>query len=556
MRRCIGMLPTVSLVLVVGCGTATPATTSTSAPTSPSGTSNYVSGAAITVRARGDFATFDPQNDNIPSGLLKEAFYDTLLDYDQQGNLIPYLATSWKTEGSSFIFNLRNDAICADGTKVTPAVVLNSFKRFVDPDHPALTIGSVFAAGGPFKVSADEAAGTFTFTMTTPQLDNIYGFAGRQTGIVCPAGINNPDMLKDQPAGSGPWTLAEAVHGDHAVMKLRPEWNWGPSGITASTPGIPQMVTVKIITSETTAANLLLTGGSDAIDVASIAGPDVARLINDPSLNKYTGKSFGLTSLLLNRAAGHPTADDAVRAAVMTAVDPAAWLRIVYEGYGRTSSSTMTPDAVCFDPTSATYHPQPSTAAAQKILVDAGWTLADGKLSKGGVPLSLNLLSSTKYGAGNEYLQSALSQAGFDVALNALDNTTYGQRVLAGNFDVEAIDQGTSAIAYAGPSNSSGLIGNLLGQGGRNLTFANDDIAMQLGAAVAEAGRNAPGGAVNCAAWAKFQQLVFQYHVYLPLVAPNSLVFTTGRVDGSLSPTFGTQGFAGNFWMYLRVKKQ
>src|SRR5204862_5755185 len=137
---------------------------------------------------------------------------------------------------------------------------------------------------GPYTYYADDAANTFTFDFGSPFSDGIYGFLLHGgLPIVCPTGLSNPAMLEEGAAGSGPYLLEEAVHGDHVTLKRRDDWKWGPSGITAQ--DLPPMVTFKVVPNETTAANLLLTGG---VDIGKVAGPDVPRLLAEKALSSKT----------------------------------------------------------------------------------------------------------------------------------------------------------------------------------------------------------------------------------------------------------------------------
>src|SRR5262249_22050410 len=141
---------------------------------------------------------------------------------------------------------------------ITPSVVKGSFERAVNAVGAASRFGPP-----PYTMDADDAAGTFTFTLSAPLSDAIYSFAGNTGAIVCPAGLAAADSLTSVPAGSGPYVLDSAVQGDQVVVKLRPDWKWGPGGLTAQSPGLPDRVVFKVVSNETTAANLLVTGGLD-----------------------------------------------------------------------------------------------------------------------------------------------------------------------------------------------------------------------------------------------------------------------------------------------------
>ena len=72
--------------------------------------------------------------------------FETLLDVDEQGHLLPGLCESWKVleEGRSFQFVLRADVKTHDGTSLTARDVQNSFEESIRLSHE--TLPAAFAA--------------------------------------------------------------------------------------------------------------------------------------------------------------------------------------------------------------------------------------------------------------------------------------------------------------------------------------------------------------------------------------------------------------------------
>src|SRR5260370_35952471 len=160
---------------------------------------------------------------------------------------------------------------------------------------------------GPYSVSADSSAGTVTFTTGRPFSDLVWAFVniypGTHTGIICPAGLAPGADLANKWYGAGPYVLVEATHGDHVTMRLRPDFKWGPLGITGKTVGMAETVTYKVIANETTAANLVSTGG---LDITQVTGPDVDRLIADKALRHDELFTFGPSLLVVNELPRRP----------------------------------------------------------------------------------------------------------------------------------------------------------------------------------------------------------------------------------------------------------
>jgi ABC-type transport system substrate-binding protein len=155
---------------------------------------------------------------------------------------------------------------------------------------------------------------------------------------------------------------------DHATLKRRDDWKWGPSGVTAS--DLPQTLVVRVVPNDTTAANLLLTGG---LDIAQINGPDVTRLLAEKSLISKTSTSFYNNPLYFNEDPSRPTGDRKVREALASAIDRDQFNQAADQGHGTLSSSYLQPNADCFEPATANLLPtDPSPARARQLLVADG----------------------------------------------------------------------------------------------------------------------------------------------------------------------------------------
>jgi peptide/nickel transport system substrate-binding protein len=508
-------------------------------PVAPS--TQAVDGGTMTVRINGDFRSLDPATlPDTNTVQVVSNLYPTLLALDKAGKPLPYLAKSWKTTLNSITFTLRNDITCSDGTPLTPTLVQNSLQRLIDSKatYNALNFGPP-----PYSVTADDAAQTVTFTSGGPFADFPYGFTpnipGSNSGIICPSGLPKGTDFLTKSYGAGPYTLVEAIHGDHATLKLRPEFKWGPQGITAKTVGIPSTLIYKVVTSDTTAANLLLTGGLDA---ALINGPDVNRLLNDSSLKHYVAASWVAYQMIFNMTPGRVAADDKVRQALITAVDAKAFNQAASGGRGTVMTSVFTADMQCYDANTAKLIPKTNLDAAKKILTDDGYTYVNGKATKNGKPLSLKLVGSLMFGGGPEYILNQYNQLGVTVEFSNPDFGPWGLAVQTSNFDVTLYTP-SSAGPFPGPI--AARLSGPLPPKGSNFALISDPVVDQEGAA----GR-ASTGEEACKHWTTFQEQILKSWYVQPLIHPAADVFTKG-IDASM----GT--FQGHIpALYLRRVKQ
>ena len=489
-----GPLPafTIAIFMAVACGGgSTPAKT--------------VAGGTVSIRVNGAFGSFDPGFASLGgNNQVTGAAYDTLLAFDSQGKLVGDLARSWSITPTSVTATLKSGIKCSDGTSITPSIVVASFNHFF------ATSQYVTQAFGQKTVtfSGSDSANTVTFTLATPFNEAIYGLAQRYSGIICPAGLApGADFLKST-YGSGEYVLT-SVTPDLAVMKLHKEWNWGPFGINASNSSVPSEVDFKVITNETTAANLVLTGG---IDFATISGPDNVRLQAEKKVSHRPALVFNPWYLMPNEAAGRVTTDPQVRKAIFQTVDQKGWNQAALGGFGVTSPGILTGKANCFADASKLI-PVVSISAARATLQAAGYIGgSSGPLSKDGKALSIEVTATTGEGSGGEYLVSQLTQAGFTAKLNNLDTLAYSKAFQSGNFDLLV-----------------GLFGNTLPNPGSDMNWFRgspppkgqnvQNLSDQVLADGIQKALTAPE-AERCSDWKVVQErFLSQYHL-LPIAAP------------------------------------
>jgi peptide/nickel transport system substrate-binding protein len=474
---------------------------------------------SVTVRFTGPYQTLDWQA-RATTGIIAFSWpvYDRLIVVNPDTHkVLPYLASSWTFSPESrpkvANFQLKRGVKCQDGHELTPIDVLNSFKRFFVVPKISNQLPNLFGAG-PYHLHADMKKWTFTFRSETPYANMVFGFG--LAGIICPAGLEalktDPNALQKNMYGSGPYSFVSAVANDSVVYKKNPAWKWGPPGSNINT--MPDNLTYKIITDETTAANLLLTGG---LDIAPVNGPDVDRLRATPSLEAKTLQNFHHMPLIFNTQGGRATADPKVREALMTAIDRKGFVQAAWGGRAILTPSILNPKMPCYDKTIEKYAPTGGTAKARQLLQADGYTPnSSGIMTKNGQPLRLSLVTTPALlNAGGEFLAKNLRDAGVDVDLRD-SQATYSASIVGQNFDVGVAAsllflpiQANNFGNYSGPSPPKGTNNGFQGGGDQEYTRAALIATQRTG----------------CEWLIKLQRLVLTHHVMLPLGQPTQSVF-------------------------------
>jgi hypothetical protein len=199
--------------------------------------------------------------------------------------------------------------------------------------------------------------------------------------------------------------------------------------VTSKTAGLPAKVTFKVVADETTAANLLTTGG---VDMALITRDDVTRLLADASLNHKEAHSFYAFPVVVNVAAGHPGVDPVLRQALFEAIDPKGYNPGANGDCGVLSSSFLTPDANCYDSITKSLAPVHSVDKAKATLTARGYSVGVASITKDGKPVNLVVTERPDFKQGPDDLNQpaqrlmVIGDGGWAPGLGGLPGTAEG----------------------------------------------------------------------------------------------------------------------------------
>jgi peptide/nickel transport system substrate-binding protein len=458
-----------------------------------------------------DPGNLDPQLTLLGAARYVDTYaYDTLVTLTGPGKIAPSLAQSWKVVSPKRVeFTLKPNITCADGTKMTASVVKQNLDFVGNPANKSPLLGLFVPVGA--TVTANNGARTVVVTTTTPQPFMVQGLALVQ--MICSKGLSDRSMLTHGTDGTGPYSLTDAVPGDHYSFQVRKGYTWGPGGATTAVDGLPAKVTLKVITNESTAANLLLSGG---LNVAGVSGADRSRLDKQSNLFKVVSPAQP-NELFFNENAGHPASSLTVRKALVQALNLNQIGQVVTSGRGlkmtQLSLQNFTP---CAGNSVAGSVPAYSPAAAKSAL--------------GGV--SIKVLYPTdagpSYAPAAELIQQQLSAAGVKVTLDGQTTAALQGKIFgSGDWDLVVI-----AIGVANPEQFTSLLSGPTPPHGTN--FAGITNAGYK-AGVAAGSRRV--GDAGCKFWLQGERALFKAADLAPLA-----VTTTATYGNGVSFALGVQG--------------
>ncbi len=404
-------------------------------------------------------SNFDPATaSSSPDLTVARLGFDTLLRKGDDGEYLGGLATDWEaTSASSYRFTVRDDATCSDGTPITAQVVADSLERLVTSEETGAQnwAGLAFGEGEP-TFTVDEDAGTLAIDLSAPYSQLLGGVTLEGTGVVCPAGLADPEGLATgqvDGAFSGPYTLTGYSAGVSATYTLRDDYDAWPAweGVEG-TPATTINITVE--SDSNTSANLLESGG---MDVARFYDANATRFTGSDDFSYVTDNSTANT-LLFNEDPSSAFADDRdLRAAVAQAVSASAFNDAALDGLGGLMTSVTDSGFACVADDESLLQPYDPEAAAAVL---------DGT--------TVRLLTMTNWDGAVDYVTEALRAAGADVQVTSLDAADWAQQLRT--------EPTTWDLTIRGETNSSGLvhqalltkIGPSFAEGGTNYTSSDN----------------------------------------------------------------------------------
>lgn len=315
-----------------------------------------VSAQSLTLAMSAQPDTLDPHATAATAAFqVSKSIYDTLVEVDRDGNIVPALASSYEISDDllTYTFHLA-EASFHDGASLTAADVVATLERVRDP-ATASPRADEFAGIATVEAQDDRTA---VITVTEPQPALLAALASGWGAILPAEKIAAGHDFGNQPIGTGPFRF-ESWARDNALTLSRFDDYY---------QGAPELerVVIRFVSDSAIQLQGLLTGEFDVID--TVAAADRPTVEANPALELVQEPSGLVLVAGLNTRNGY-LADERVRRALNLAVDTEIVMEVAYAGGSQVGTfmeagSPWYPESVEPFP----YDPE----AASELLAEAG----------------------------------------------------------------------------------------------------------------------------------------------------------------------------------------
>jgi peptide/nickel transport system substrate-binding protein len=257
-----------------------------------------------------------------------------LVTLDLNSNIVPELAKSWsQPDDLTYVYEVRDDIVFSDGSKMTMDDVLFSFQRYADPDG-GTWFSDFYADLDSFSVDGWR----FTIKLKAPSAVFKYIPAIGAGRIISKNFYQkNPDAFGTASGGiiaTGPFVYQNWTSGQEIILKKNTNY-WDKAKLAAN---IVDTLVFKIIPEDTTRVIALQRGDVDFC--VNIPADMLDQLAGSQNLELVSVNSSHLTYLALNTERA-PTSDVNVRKAISRAFNIPEFHRNIIKTAG--SAGTVLP---------------------------------------------------------------------------------------------------------------------------------------------------------------------------------------------------------------------
>lgn len=375
---------------------------------------------AIVWARDGDIDSLDPHRaTSTLSRMTWYQIYDSLLEFDPQGKIVPALASDWNVsdDGKEVTFTLNEGILCHDGAPFTSADVVYTAERALSDDNPSLTK----ASWGPIEQVEAIDDLTVRFTLSEPFSAFVPFMADEFTSMLCLGNEAAGDAFGTSVAiGTGPWKFVSWEQGSEIVLESNPDYQ--NFGRPVDNPGAPHMdLIIRTLPEGQTRLAGLTTGELDVIVPPVESVPEIKA---NPDLKFFSVDVTGHNMFLEFSTGRAPFDDVRARLAVAHALDLDLALEIVFGDLVQRELCPVSSGIFGNDQEfCAQYTPGYDPERSQALLEELGYGPDN--------PLEMTLLTWTGDNRGRmlQVFQNQLAQVGIDAGIEVMDIGTLNARV-------------------------------------------------------------------------------------------------------------------------------
>ena len=386
---------------------ATKPTAQTAPTTAPAATSSLTG--TLKIDTISEIESTHPYFANQLVGIsVRMNLFDSLVERDFDGKIVPGLATSWTVVDDKTIdFKLRQGVKFHNGQMMTADDVKASMDHQLDKSINAPST-SIFASVQGLQV-VDPQTVRMTLSKTDARIFDLLAntFAVMPAQYIKDAGV---DGIIKHPIGTGPFMFVDWAKDDHLTMEANPNY-W--DGSYKGKPQVKTLTLRPVIDAATRVADLR----SGAVDMIMDVPTDQVAALKSGGFNVVEKNTVQQDYVYLDTTKDTPLKSKEVRQALNLAVDKDSLVKDLLGGFATPLDGPISALVLGHN---LSVKPIPYDTAKAKSLLAAGGV-------PNGFSIDMDVTSSTGSTIG-EAIAAQLGEIGVQVKLNVLETAVYNDR--------------------------------------------------------------------------------------------------------------------------------